>query len=169
MKRTTLWIIILASLVVTLSILTAFAAASSVSAQLGNTGIPVRCTYPVGFTSPPFTPDLTCYRPDDTWFTTIPSNSYLLVTDIDAVPMSGSVATWSYFVCRYAGTTKKACVGSTTDSRQSFGQHFTSPILVFGPGDRINVQNTSDTGGAIWIYVSGLLTTNYTYMPLISR
>ncbi len=56
-----------------------------------------------------------------------------------------------------------------TQTRASFAEHYITPYLVARPGEHLTVLNTGASNGSVDMYVSGLLTTNVNYLPLITR
>lgn len=167
MKRSTVTIAVLISLLLVL-LAAAFATVSTANAQLGNTGVPVHCDSG-GTVAAGATVDLYCYRPDESSFTTVPSNYYLLVTDMIAVQTAGSVARWQFSLCKETPSSVAFCLWSTTDRRGDFGQHYNSPPIVLSSGQKLHSVNQSDSGGEITIIVTGILTTNYDYLPIVAR
>ncbi len=168
MKRTALSLVMLACLVMASLIIAAFTTVSSANAQLGNTGVPVSCG---GQVSADATSYLTCTAADGTPFgtdVTVPSGHYLLVTDVQITPMGPATGDWEVFLDRYS-TDMTAQILYATQTRASFAEHYTTPYLVARPGERLRVRNIVSSSGGVLVYVSGLLTTNVSYMPLITR
>ncbi len=180
MKRTMLSLVMLACSVVALLIGTAFAVVPSASAQLGNTGVPVRCTHAnaigstIGGSGSEQT--LTCYRPDGSSFSTVPSSNYLLVTDVLIDEDHGSSVGTSWLSSLEVKHGSGVAYGmpfwiEATPSFQTFSEHFTTPYFVLRADDYLNARNMVTTSYFVNMrfYVSGILTTNYSYLPLVSR
>ena len=55
-----------------------------------------------------------------------------------------------------------------TRTAETFSEHFTTPYLVLKPGEHLRMNNIASSGVTTF-FVSGLLTTNVTYMPLTAR
>ncbi len=167
MKRTTLSLVVLACLVVVLLIVTAFTAASSANAQLGNTGVPVRCSAGVTTTSPT---DLTCRSADGQTFTSVPAGYYLMVTDVVLTPVGTPGPSWMNLAQIVSGSPAEAQLDFTTDTVSSFGGHFTVPYFVLPANRLLRAYGIMmPGGGGVNVYVSGLLTTNVYFLPLVSR
>lgn len=171
MKRTTLSIVVLTCLVVVLLIVTAFTAATSASAQLGNTGVPVRCSAG-GNVSTANT--LTCSAADGTVFgggsTAVPTGRYLLVTDVQIEPTGPATGTWVISLSRMSSTGTEIDISAfTRHSPETYAMHYSSPIFVLSQGQYLRMINYWGNTSFTTVEVFGLLTTNYTYTPMIAR
>lgn len=168
MKRSMLSLALLACLVVALLIVTAFAAVSSASAQLGNTGVPVICQSTSLLSGE--SADMTCQAADGTFFDSakfVPAGHYLFVTDY--LVLSGTAAgRYSGEVCSVEGSTLVICLPAYGDPNYPASKHFTTPMLWAKSGQFLRASNTS-TLSAMSFRISGLLTTNASYLPLTSR
>lgn len=167
-KRATMSFVLLACLVVGLLIVTAFTAASSANAQLGNTGVPVRCR---GELSSGNSDNLSCKAADGTTFTNVPTDHYLLVTDVLVDPGGPPDTPWVATLLNSATTWLEADgdLSFSAPNLVTVGEHFTTPYLVLHGGQYLHWSITGLPGGGAGIFVSGLLTTNYSYAPLIAR
>ncbi len=180
MKRTMLSLVMLAGCVVVFLIGTAFVVVPSASAQLGNTGVPVRCTHANALTSTiggtGTEQTLTCYRPDGSSFSTVPSGNYLLVTDVVIHEEYGAPIGTSWL-----GSLEVKRGGAVaynmpfwieaTPSYHTYSQHFTTPYFVLKADDSLNARDMVTTAYSVNMrfYISGILTTNYSYLPLTVR
>ncbi len=168
MKRSTLSVVLLACLVVALLIVTAFTAVSAASAQLGNTGVPVRCWTSI---TPGNAGKLQCAMPDGQVFTNVPAGHYLMVTDVVVTPIGSSATSWAELAQKRAADDKsEAELPFFSETVSTLGMHFSVPCFVL-PADRYLYAeaNMVPGGGGIDYYVSGLLTTNVNWMPLVAR
>ncbi len=167
MKRSAVSIIVLASLVLVLLLVTAFTAVSSANAQLGNTGVPARCGS--GY-SPTGTGDMYCNAADGTNFYNVPSNHYLLVTDVVIIPWDGPTAgLWRGWLTSKMGTSNLLTTYFEAVTADSRGDHYTVPVMWLPSGAHLEGTLRDGSSGYAYLYVYGLLTTNYTYVPLMSR
>lgn len=173
MKRTTLSLVMLTCLVLSLLIFGAFTAVSTANAQLGNTGTPVRCTHASAIGSTiggnGFEQSLTCTRPDGSSFSTVPANNYLLVTDLLILEEDGPLLSYKGALeVKNSGGAIEYSVPFWVESQKSFSEHFTTPYYILKTGDYLNAHNlvTNTYGVNMRFFVSGLLTTNYNYLPL---
>jgi hypothetical protein len=175
---------LLVSAAVVLGLLAAiWLAANPAQAALGNSGVPVRCTpsgseIPIGEAR-----FLECFAADDTPFTDgqrVPSGYYLQVTDIVVTSHGGGPTASDRSLSLYDafGDASRAyalelssthTADPTLTGVPTFGLHFTTPYMVLPAGHRLEGVNESWSGGAIKVYVSGLLVTNVTYLPLASK
>ncbi len=180
MKRTMLSLVVLAGLAVALLIGTAFMVVPSANAQMGNAGVPVRCTHANALTSTingsGTEQTLTCYRPDGSSFTTVPANNYLLVTDVVIHEENGSNvgASWlgSLEVKRGGAVAYNMPFWiEATPFYKTYSQHFTTPYFVLKADDSLNARDMVTTTYflSMRFYISGILTTNYSYLPLTLR
>ena len=171
MKRTTVSIIVLACLVLALLIVTAFTAVSSASAQLGNTGVPVWCDG--GILNPNTSSDFYCKAADGTLFggtSIVPAGHYFLITDIVIQPGGGTpTGEWRVALFIKSGQFSKGWLSFINQGRTNFGEHFSTPYLVLSQGYHLQVNSEYSSSGWAEVYISGLLTTNVYYMPLMSR
>ena len=171
MKRATLSIIVLALLVAVLLIATGFTAASTVNAQLGNVGVPVTCNVGVAV-APNAYRDLSCYAADGTYFVNghnVPEGHYFLVTDAGMTPISATPQSMFTFIRQMVGTDAVYALRLATPTGGTVSEHFTVPYLVLRAGESLRAFNDQGSTAMADFYVSGLLTTNYTYAPLITR
>ncbi len=134
------------------------------NAQVGQSGIPVVCKVGV---PPTITSDLTCRLPDGSTFTTVPASNYLLVTDfyITAPANTYSVGINMRDVSSFQPIDTITFTGGALENRS---EHFTTPLFVLRPGWRLEAYTTG-TGGSVMFQVTGLLSTNYSYLPMIVR
>ncbi len=172
MKRASVTIVVLACLVVVLSIVSAFTAVSSAKAALGTTGVPVSCSqYVPANTSTAV--NLSCYAADGTAFgnnhVTVPAGHYLLVTDVVVSPYGPTSGDWIVGLLRMQGTTSFDSIGFDTLTRATFSEHFLTPFFVVSQDQSLGAVSGSSNSGAVSIIVTGLLTTNVTYVPLAAR
>lgn len=166
MKRTTLSLVMLACLVVVLLVVTAFTAVSTASAQLGNTGVPVRCSGTASTTNPS---SLLCKSADGLTFTNVPASHYLMVTDVVAAPSSASGTYWAYIMHMVDSVSPPdGSLEFRSSTSDTFGWHFAAPYLVLSPGRYLGVMITASSGN-VNFYVSGLLTTSVSFLPLVTR
>jgi hypothetical protein len=167
MKRTTS-LLILACLLVVLLAIGGFATVSTANAQLGNNGVPVRCYNAI--TSGQQL-NLLCRAADGTTFTNVPTGHYLLVTDVRIDPVG--IPDPTGWVVRLANGVSSGPDGNYLYFRGptivSVGEHFTTPYLLLSQGEHLQASPTGLPGGGTDVYVSGLLTTNYFYAPLIAK
>jgi hypothetical protein len=161
---------------------TIWLAVNPAQAALGNSGVPVRCApsgseIPVGEAR-----FLDCVAADGTSFTDgqrVPSGYYLLVTDIVVTSSwSGIVADRYLSLYDAYGDASRAYAlemssGPPVDPSLSqvptFGLHFTTPYMVLPADHRLEGVNELGSGSNIKVYVSGLLVTNVTYLPLVNK
>lgn len=175
MKRTSMWIVLAAGVLIGLLVAGVFLAASSAHAAVGNTGIPARCT---GFaTVTQRTGVLKCYANGITFGTsgevpdiTVPSSYYFLVTDIVFSPEAGSqVGALSVRLARWRNTDELDRIELYASTRDSLSTHFTTPYLVLSAGERLEMYHSSTEIITSRVFVSGMLTTNLEYLPLVAR
>lgn len=170
MNRRVMSIVIVVCLLIGLLVGAGFSAAASAQASLGNTGVPVKCTVvvPQGMTS-----TLSCTAADGTSFANgsdVPTGYYLLVTDIVANPANGTASQlYALELHRYAADSDLENIQLITQGGATLGEHFITPYLVLSQGQQMRMHVPSSTPGAMTVYVSGLLTTNVAYVPLIAR
>lgn len=173
MKRTSLTIVVLACLVVVLVTIATLTTVSSANA-FGTTGVPVRCRF---WNSTPGVPqDLQCTAADGTAFgsggVTVPTGYYLLVTDFVIVPLGPATGYWETAIWEVDGSTYiSPPIDLATSTKTNVSEHFTTPYLVIPQGHNLRVltSTNSSVGTGVHVYVSGLLTTSYNYLPLIAR
>lgn len=169
MKRTTISVVLFACLVVVLLVINAFTAVSSANAQLGNTGVPVRCDIS-DFIANGSSTDMNCVAADGTSFTNVPTGHYLMVTDVTMVPIY--YATSGRFLGRIVwknGNLDVKPVWLVTLGAETISEHFTVPYLVLPAGHHLEAANFPTSASYATFYVSGLLTTNYNYIPMVVR
>lgn len=168
MKRSIVLICVAVSLVV-LGIVASQIAVSSARADLGNTGMLVRCTKPDYWIAPNAESDLVCYAADGTSFTTVPSAHYVLFTDMVIAPFSGTTTgAWGVNLT-VPGSTINVLTWFTWSASGTYTQHFTTPFLVLRAGEKVAAQNFGSSPTNIAVQLYGLLTTNATYLPLINK
>ena len=142
---------------------------SSARASLGNTGIPVHCRT-TSTVAESATRTLKCHAADGTLFTNsderVPSGYYLLVTDVILVPDGGSDA--SAVVSADLASANPADqfmrLRNTDNAMQAL--HFTSPYFVLKAGQYLSVTNAWFSQKWIYVYASGLLVQNVSYLPI---
>jgi hypothetical protein len=139
-------------------------------ADLGNTGIPVRCKVTlspfVAATNAPFS----CFVADGTSFSAVPASHYLLVTDVEMSRYNSDAGQM------WAGVRvfKDNCTGSYVDELgyrgegfTNYSSHYVTPYLVLAAGDCLAGYRYGPVGNDF--KVSGLLTTSVSYLPMLSR
>ena len=133
-------------------------------AQLGNVGVPVQCSAVVISAPQVFT----CAAADGTAFVNnrVPTGYYLHVTDVIIAPNT-TADTQAIIEAEDANNATAGSFFLQTSSFASQGQHFTTPALVLHA--QFHLRAVSFTGTSYSAEVSGLLTRNVTYMPLIVR
>ena len=90
MKRSIISIVIFISVLLVLVFVTSFNPESSANAQVGNTGLIVRCVLlPDTYIAPNAQSELNCFAIDGTHFASVPDAHYLFVTDVSVAPFSG--------------------------------------------------------------------------------
>lgn len=133
-------------------------------AQLGNSGVPVFCSVGVGSSRMVFG----CKAADGTAFANnrVPSGYYLHLTDVIIVP-SSTADTQAIIESQDGGNANVDSIVLQTSSYGSQGQHYTSPFMVLPAQYRLTAY--SFNGQGFIAEVSGLLTRNVTFVPLIAR
>lgn len=165
MIRVMLPVAVLGSLAIALVLASGFRFAPSVSAQLGTTGVPVRC---FAVPAPTNTLDMSCIAADGTAMPTVPSGHYLLVTDVEITPV-GVPGEWFVVLNLMTGTAINDQVTSRLDGQRNYGAHYVSPLWVVSAGQHLEAYDSFASAGPVNVYVRGLLTTNYDYLPLVVR
>lgn len=140
---------------------------STADASVVTSGTPVICNSSL----PPETGyPLTCRMPDGSTFTTVPASNYFFVTDVYVVGSPSGSWTSSIEVSNFDGSLwgtidHVALAGSAGENK---GEHFTTPAMLVLADQKIVVTNGASVG-SIYVKVTGMLTTNYAYLPLILR
>lgn len=166
MKMSSLLISFLAFVALGLFV-TAVAAVSRVNAAIGFVGVPVKCVASANVAA---TVEAGCQAFDGTAFTSgtrVPPGYYLLVTDIVARP--GGTATTGAWNFEIVGGPGYYYIPFSTQTRVTLSEHFTAPFLVLRAGEPVSLRNLSSSSGAVDVFISGLLTTDITYLPLVAR
>jgi hypothetical protein len=170
MKRSIVSIVVLACLVLVLALVASFNAVSSAKAQIGNTGVVVRCTtVPDYWIAPNAQSDITCFSVDGTSFVTVPAAHYLFVSDVLVAPYSGSATgTWGVNLT-VPNSISSPITWFTWSTSGTYLQHFTTPFIVAKDGQKLVAQNYPGSPTNISVLLYGVLTTNANYLPLIAR
>ncbi|NOZ06231.1 MAG: hypothetical protein GXP41_07765 [Chloroflexi bacterium] len=144
---------------------------SSARASLGNTGIPVRCS--ASSFAESTTKTLKCYAADGTLFTNsderVPTGYYLLVTDIILVPDGGSDASAVISADLMAKNPSNQFMRLRNTNNAMQPLHFTSPYFVLKAGQYLTASNAWFSQEWIYVYASGLLVQNVSYLPITVR
>lgn len=145
--------------------------ANLAGAALGNSGVPVNCSSSGTEGLPNNSAvTLTCFAADGTAFvgnTTVPTSYYLMVTDVVLDCNNGA---WSRVHLRNAlstGAFDTYLVISEPAASPTVHLGFVTPYLVVPAGHRLDAYTFN--GVACHIGASGLLVTNVTYIPSVSR
>ncbi len=143
-----------------------------VQAALGNQGIPVRCYAPLSSISPGITKFMTCVNSGTNLMgsSRVPSGYYFLVTDVFVTPLSGGPGTANvtfYLFDAYGTSSRASSYTFRSTDGASYGQHFTVPLYVLPYDHRLEVQAFNANNVAFDIRITGLLVTNFTYVPSI--
>ena len=146
-------------------------------ASLGNSGIPVQC-FPdtLGNTiAPDESAFFRCVAADGTLFNDnqqrVPAGYYLLITDIVITPESGDSTIGAFNLTLYADSGKSNWeygVEFRDLTGNTVSEHYTVPYMVLPENYRVEGYNQAATY-SLNIYLSGLLVTNVSYMPLAVR
>lgn len=142
-------------------------------ADVGNQGIPVRCYETSGGISPGTTVFMTCVNSGSNLFVSsqrVPSGYYFLVTDVFVTPLSGAngnATVTFYFFDAYGTSGRASSYTFRSVDGASYGQHFTVPMYVLPADHRIEIQAFNANTVDFDIRVTGLLTTNVDYLPLV--
>lgn len=110
-----------------------------------------------------------CAAADGTSFTDVPAGHYLLVTDFSMAPFPSADGPFDGSVSQVNGTTSIYYVFLITPRRATVSEHYITPCFVVPPGDHLGAKNNAGSTSMAWFYVSGLLTTNYNYLPMLVR
>jgi hypothetical protein len=149
-----------------------------VAAQLGNSGIPVRC---VPDATDEVIPDggavyFQCVAADGTAFSdgdqAVPAGYYFLVTDVVMTPnrlTTGDIPHDVRLRDVSPGFDLVAEVRLETFRSETVSVNYTTPFLVLGSGHRLSGEHFSLDGFGVRVYVSGLLVTNVAYLPGVMR
>ena len=138
-------------------------------AALGNLGTPVRCEVYVFIDEEE---SIYCTALDGTAFDVgykVPSGYYFLVTDI--------IITADYRNDRADITLAVAEGGNVhiydklffVQGVESYQIHYTMPYLILEAGQFLRAGNANDSTTNVTIYISGVLTTNALYLPLVTQ
>lgn len=146
----------------------------SLLAQIGNRGIPVRCRLNQGLLAPGASVFLTCNGSDGTSFVDgqrVPANQYLLVTDISITPDTRTTTGLTDVIIYDAFDTGsyQSPFRLKNVNTSSFGFSFSVPFLVLHPNHRLLVVSSGFSDFPVEINVSGLLTSNLLYLPVLAR
>ena len=152
-----------------------WAVVDPVRASLGNRGVPVRCRESGDFIPIGETLFFDCVAADGTPFTDgqhVPEGYYLLVTDVIVTSAGGygKSSLWLYDVLEDDTRDYVLKLQSWSDGlgNPTFGFHFTTPYMVLPAGHRLEGENR-DSAVNITVFVSGLLVTNVSYLPLVVK
>ena len=170
MKRTTVTIAFLALTVAVLVEVIAFTAASPASAQLGNTGVPVKCEK-TNLPQNSGMQDIPCTAADGTAFVNgsmVPAGQYLLVTDLIVQPYGPLTGDWLVWFDQCTSTCGTS-LEIETQARVTTAQHFVTPYFVLPAGARLQAADYMNSSGVVSVRALGILTTNVNYVPLIRR
>jgi hypothetical protein len=172
MKHMLIRIVVIAMLVLLVGMGTLWIANGPAKAALGNQGIPVRCHVTSSGIAPGATSFLSCATASPPYFVSgqrVPDNYYFLVTDVMASPQAsttGAVRTEFYLYDAYGINSRASTYHFRSVDGATFGEHFTTPLYVLTPDHRLEVQAFNANAAAFDIYVTGLLVTNVSYLPL---
>ena len=142
----------------------------NVKAALGNEGIPVRCYAPLSSISPGITKFMTCVNAGSNLMgsSRVPLGYYFLVTDVFVTPLSGGPGTANvtfYLFDAYGTDSRASSYTFRSNDGASFGEHFNVPLYVLPYDHRLEIQAFNANNVAFDIRITGLLVTNFTYVP----
>lgn len=147
-------------------LISGFMVVSSANAQTGDLAIPVTCKASLVTTAPE---DFSCQKPNrsDPLFTLVPSSYYLMVTDIRVDAPSTGTYTVSVAL-RYLSSTPDS-ITFQGNAYESKSEHFTTPLWVVPAGWHIEANDAGAATHSTNVHITGLLTTNPVYLPLIRK
>lgn len=162
MKRTMLSTLVLA---IVLAVFL-FGLKSVSTANAAITGVPVICNRHVLEGS---ALDLICTLPDGSTFTIVPASNYFFVTDVYVRGSASGAWTSQVQVDKldsfWAAIDYLNFAGA---QREKGSEHFTTPGMLVLAGQKMSASNGA-SAGAIYVKVTGILTTNSSYLPLIQK
>jgi hypothetical protein len=168
MKITRLFVM-LAFVIVVALISLVLPRANGAGAALGNSGVPVHCSHKNALPNSVVTA-LNCFAADGTVFvngTTVPTGYYLMVTDVVLNCSYGSASTVQLNNASSTGAFDTWLLISHPAAGPTTHLSFVTPYLVLSAGHRLDAVLFINT--PCFIGASGLLVTNATYLPSVSR
>ena len=147
----------------------------SADAQLGNSGIPVRCFKPGPAMAPGTAEFLTCVASDGTLLPEgqrVPAGHYLLITDVLITPDAGTATTGLNDITvfdAYGTNSRQSSFRLRSVLPNSFGVAFNTPYFVLAEGHRLEISSAAFSAHSVEIRVSGLLVTNLSYLPIVQQ
>lgn len=142
-------------------------------AALGNQGIPVRCYTSSGGIAPGDDVFLTCVPaapPSFVGSQRVPDGYYFLVTDVMVTPLANTTSAERvdfYLFNAYGTNSRSSLYHFRSVDGATSGQHFNVPLYTLTPDHRLEVQAFNANAVSFNIYVTGLLTNNVNYLPLV--
>lgn len=140
-------------------------------AATGNQGIPARCeaVFNLGQAA-----TFSCVSAGNVLFVDgqkVPTGFYFLVTDIVITPINtGNGTNLNQITFSVNNDTGQVLeISFNTNDRFSDRIHYTTPYIFLAGGEWLRGVNPMTSFSRLWVYVSGILTTNVNYLPLIMR
>ncbi len=175
MRRRRFQISLVAVVVAALGLSALFIPNLTARADVGNQGTPVRCYASGGAISHGETQFMTCVRADGGYpgfvnSQRVPSGYYFMVTDVFVTPLSGgngSTTVTFYLFDAYGTSGRASSYTFRSLDGASYGQHFTVPLYVLPADHRIEIQAFNANAADFDLRITGVLTTNVNYLPLV--